>query len=166
MITWWPTRRRLAVIAVGTAVLTGAAAAWLGGAAWHVDYAAVYVAVALSALLSPAAITLQVIAGQVLAASVLLRPDGPAPPLLLVPVVAGVVLTAELLGLVARLDTPLRPRPAPELPRMGLSALIGGGVYAAVSLAGGLSGPTGLLAVALGGGACVVLAVVLARGMR
>jgi len=150
-------------MALATAVLTAAAAAALGGEVWHVSYAAVYVALTLAAVFSPGAITLPVIAGQVLAASLLLQPDGPAP-LLLVPVVASLVLTAELLGLAARLDGPVAPDATPGLPRAVSSAFLAGGSYAAVVGAGAYSGLLGgLVAVSMGAGVCVLLAVLLVR---
>lgn len=165
MTTWRPARRRLAAIAVLTSVLTGAAGAALGLSDSHAYLAGAYVAITVVALFHPAAITGQVIGGQLLAGSVLLGQDGLAR-LWLVPVVASVVATAELLAIVARLDTPLEPDVGDDLRRAEHAAVIGGGVFGAVVLLGGLPGPTGLAAIALAAGACVALAILLARSAR
>lgn len=162
MTTWWPARRRLAALVVLVAALTGAAGAALGASEGHVYGAGVYVVVAVVALFSSAGITAQVIAGQVLAGSLLPGLDGAAV-LMLLPMVAGVVLTAELLGVVARLDTPLERDPTRDLQGAALATVIGGGVFAAVVLAGDLPGPTGLTAIALASGACGLLAILLVK---
>lgn len=163
--TWRPARQHLAAITLLIATLTGAAGAALGASGSHVLGAGAYVVAALLALFFPAAIVVQVIAGQVLAASVLLAPDGPAP-LLLLPMVASILATAELLAVVGRLDTPLARDPSDDLRRMGITVLIGGGVFGAVALAGRLPGPTGILAIALASAACVVLAILLVSDAR
>jgi len=162
---WRPARLRVAAMAVLTAALTAAAAAALGGTERHVLGAGVYLVFAVAALFAPGAIVAQVLGGQLLAASLLLAADGP-PPLVLVPLVAAVVLTAELLALVARLDTPVERNVGHDLRRVGLAGVLGGGAFGAVAVAAGLPGPTGLAAVALSAGACVAIAVVLARIAR
>jgi hypothetical protein len=83
----------------------------LGASGWHIVGACVYVVIAATALFFPAAITIQVIGGQMLAGSVLLGQNAPAS-LLLLPVIASVVVTAELLAAVGRLDTRSRAIPA------------------------------------------------------
>ena len=88
-------------------------------------------------------------------------PDGLAPSML-VPAIAGVVATAELLAVVARLDTQLERDPGDYLSRTAVAALVGGGVFGAVGLLSGIPGPTGLVAVGLASGACVLLATMLA----
>lgn len=162
---WWPARRRAAVLAVLSAAATGATAGALGGSAWHLFGGAGYVALAAWALFAPAAISAQVIGGQVLAGSVLLAPGGPAP-LLVLPLVAAVVITAELLGVVARLELPIRRAGGEDLRRAAVAAAIGGAAYGAVVLAAALPGPSGLTGIALASAACVVLAVVLVRSAR
>lgn len=159
---WWPGRRRLAIVAATVTVLTAVLYILLGGAAAHLDLAAIYVLVAMGALFSPAAVTAQVIAGQALAGSLLTSPQGPRP-LLLVPVLAGVVATAELLAAVARLDASVERSATEGLGRMGAAAVVGAGVYAAVALVGDLPGPTGLLAVVLASGAFAGAAWLLVR---
>lgn len=163
MTTWRRARRRTAAAAVLTAILTGAAGVALGASSLHVYIAGAYVVITVAALFFPAAIAVQVIGGQVLVGSVLLGQDGLAHLLLLLPVVAGVVATAELLAVVARLDTPLERDPGAGLHRVGLAAAIGGAVFAAVVLLGELPGPTGLVAIVLASGACVMLAVLLVK---
>jgi hypothetical protein len=160
--TWWPARRRFALLAMLTAVLTAALAASVGGPDWHRDLALLYVGVAAVALLSPAAITVQVVVGLLVVASLLPGHSG-IETLLLAPAIVGIVATAELLAAVARLDTPIEPRPRGDLGRASVAALMGGGVYAAVALAAGLPGPTGLLAVCLASAACALLAMLLGR---
>lgn len=94
-----PTRRRtrqnFAAGAIVVATLTAAAAA-VGGSGAHVLGAGAYIFIVLAALFFPAAIIAPVIAGQLLAANILLRGDGH--PLVLLPVVAGVIATAELIS--------------------------------------------------------------------
>ena len=158
--TWWPARRRFALLALLTGALTAALVARMGGPDWHVDLALVYVSVVGLALFSPAAIALQVIAGQVAVASVLVGRDS-AVALLLVPALAGVVATAELLALVARLDSPVERRPRGELRRASVAVVVGSGVYAAIALAAPVPGPTGLVAVGLAAAACALLAALL-----
>lgn len=163
----WPSgRRRLALVTLATALLTAVGVAAWGGAVWHAYYAVLYVLLTAAALLSPAAVILQVLAGQALAASLLLQPAGPSP-LLMVPIVAAVVLTAELLGSVARLTGPVPRWHAPALlPEIGRSVLVGAGAYVAVALGAALPGPTGLVAVALGAAACSAIALMLLREAR
>lgn len=162
MTTWWPARRRVAALAVLMAALTGAAGAALGASDGHVYGAGAYVVIVMVALFYSGGITAQVIGGQVLAGSLLSGLDGPAT-LILLPVLASVVLTAELLGIVARLDTPLEREPTRDVQGAALATVIGGGVFAAVVLVGDLPGPTGLTAIALASGACGLLAILLAK---
>jgi hypothetical protein len=152
-------------MAVLTATGTGAVAAALGGTGSHVWGAGAYVAVSGIALFSPGAIAAQVILGQVLAGSLLLAPDGPAP-LLLLPLVVGVVVTAELLGCSSGADVPVPALSAGALRRVGGTAVLGGGAFGTVVWIGGLSGPTGIEALALAAAACVALAGLLAREPR
>ena len=165
MNTWWPARQGLAAFAVFAAILTGTFGAALGGSGGHAFLAGAYVVAAAVALFYPAAIAVQVIGGQVLLGSLLVGSEGTAP-LLLVPAVAGVVVTAELLAVVARLDTQLERDPGDDLPRAGLAAVIGGAVFGAVVLVSGFPGPIGLVAVGLASGACVVLATLLVSNAR
>lgn len=160
---WWPERRRAAVLALVSAVATGATAGALGGPGWHLYGGAAYVVLVGLALLAPAAITAQVIGGQLLVGSVLLAPDGPAP-LYVLPLVATVVLTAELLGVAARLDLPFRRAAGEDLRRTAVAAVIGGAAYAVVVLAAALPGPSGLMGIGLASAACILLAVVVVRG--
>ena len=120
--------------------------------------------ISVVALFIPAAISVQVVGGLALLGGLLLAEDGPSP-LLLIPAVAGVIFTAELLTIVARMDTPIDGDSRDDLPRAGVAAVIGGGVFGAVVLVSGLPGPTGFGAVVLASGACVVLATVLVRGV-
>lgn len=163
--SWWPARRHTAALAVLTASLAGAAGAALGTSDGYLYGAAIYVAVTVVALFVPAGITAQVVGGQVLVGSLLLGQAG-VRPLLLLPLVAGVVVTAELLGVAARLATLVERDPRDDLQRAGIATLVGAGAFGVAAMAGGLPGPSGLLAVALASGACAVLAAVLVRGGR
>lgn len=135
-----PTRRRtrqnFAAGAIVVATLTAAAAAGVGGSGAHVLGAGAYIFIVLAALFFPTAIIAPVIAGQLLAANILLRGDGH--PLLLLPVVAGVIATAELISAVARLDTTPERDPAPDLRQAGFAVLVGGTIFGVVALAGRL----------------------------
>lgn len=164
MSTWRPARQALGASAILVAALTAAVGVWLGGSGWHLFGAYTYVLIALLGLFSPAAIAVQVICGQVLVGSLLVAQDGP-PHLLLAAVVASVIVTAELLAVVARMDTPLASDPRDDLPRAGTAALMGGGVFAVVLLLSGVPGPTGIVAVALASGACVVLATLMVQAV-
>lgn len=158
-------RRKAAGLAVLAAVLTGAAAAATGASMAAVYGAGVYLALTGAVLLRPAALAAQVVVGQLLVAAVLLDPGGP-PPVTLLPVVAGVVATAELLALAARLDGPFPRDAGAGLREAALATLVGSAAYGAVALLGALPGPSGLAAVALASGACLALALVLVRAAR
>jgi hypothetical protein len=154
------TRTRLIGAALATAVATGLVVVSLGASSDHAWGAAGYLAVVGFAVLAPGAIWAQVVAGQLLAGGLLLGPEG-LPWWLLVPVVASVVATAEILGVVARLDSVVPRAPADDLRRAGWSTLVGGVAFAVVALAGALPGPRGLVAVGVASAACVAVAALL-----
>ena len=161
MSTWSPARRRFAAFAVLTATVTGALVVGLDGSG-QLFAASAYVVITVAALFLPAGIAVQVITGQVLVANLLLGQDGPDP-LLLMPVVAGVVVTAEQLAMVARFDTPI-PRDHTDVSANAwLAAAIGGGVFGAVMLVSGVSGPISLVGVVAASGACIGIAALLMR---
>jgi hypothetical protein len=162
MTEWLVSRFGLGGLALTAAALTGVLVVQIGGMDWHAHGATAYFLIALLASVSPAAIAAQVVTGQLLVGSLLLTPGG-SPSLLLVPAISGVILTAELLSIMARMDTPFASHPRSDLRRAGLSVLIGAGVFGAVLLASPLPGPGGLLAVVMAAGACVGLAVLLAN---
>ncbi|HEX2167964.1 MAG TPA: hypothetical protein VHG09_12090 [Longimicrobiales bacterium] len=154
----------MAAVTMLSAIVTGAAGAALGGTAVHVYVAFCYIAVAVLALFWPVAIAAQVVGGQLLVANLLLGGDAPAAIVLLLIVVA-VVLTAEMLGIAARLATPVERDTRDDLRSAGLAAAIAGGVFGVMLLVGTLPGPAGLpsgiLAISVAAGACVLLAIVL-----
>jgi hypothetical protein len=77
-----------------------------------------------------------------------------------------VVATAELLAVVARLDSPVERRPRGVLRRAATATLTGAGAFMVVFVAAvGLPGPSGLAAVVLASAACLVL-VGLLLGLR
>ena len=153
-------RRRLIGAALVTAVATGVVTVSLGATGNHAWAAAGYLAVVGFAVLAPGAIWAQVIAGQALVGGLLLGPAG-RPWWLLLPLVASVVATAEILAVVARLDSVVPRAPADDLRRAGRATLVGSLVFAVVAFAGALPGPGGLFAVALASGACAAVAALL-----
>jgi hypothetical protein len=156
------TARRIAIIASVVATGTAVAAALLGGQGFWFR-AFLYFAIAAAATVVPALIVVQVISGALLAAGLLLMPDGPSS-LVLLPVVAGVVATAELLGVAARTRTSFGRDPGDDLRRAWISALIGGGVFGVVALVARFPGPGGPVAVVLASAACAAIAVLLVSG--
>lgn len=157
---WSPARRRLAALAICTAILTATGAVWIGGSESYARGAFAYILVAAFGVFAPSAITVQVIAGEILAGSLLLGPGAARlGPLALV--VAGVLATAELLALVGRLGTPLERGAREELNRAGISAVVGGLVFLVVVAVGRFPGPGGIVAVIFGAAACLVLAMLL-----
>ncbi len=162
MSGWGRGRQGVAVGALISAVATAGAVAVLTSSSSGVLGAAIYVFVVTVALMVPAAVAAQVLYGQLMIVSLLMRAE-PVGVLLLLPLTAGVIVTAELLAAVAWLDTPIRKEAPQALPDAALSGLVGAGVFGAVAVVGGLPGPTGLGAVALAAGACVVLAGVMLR---
>jgi hypothetical protein len=155
-------QRALAGLAVVSAGLTGGLIGGLGGPGLVQLGAVSYLLVTGVALITPAAITVQVVWGLTLLGNLLVGPAG-ANPLLLIPAITGIIFTAEILAIVARMDTPFHNDPRDDLPRAIVSALIGGAVFGAVSLLSGFRGPTGFVAVVLASGACVLLAILLVR---
>jgi len=153
-------RARLAAIAVAVAAVTAVTGAALGGTADHAILAVALLASTIAALRSPSWIAVQVVAGQLLAARLLLGTVG-ITTLHVLPLVAGVIATAELLAAVGRLDSPVELIGGGELRRAAVAAGLGAAVFAAVALTGSLPGPSGLAAVAIASAACVALAILL-----
>ncbi len=167
MRAWWPARRRLGLLALLVAGLVAVSAMVPAGPGWRDDLALAYVVLTGMALFYPAAIAVQVLAGQALVGSFLLGPGaGGVEPLVLALGVGAMVAAAELLAVVARLDSPVERRPRRVLQGVATAALVGAGAFIAVlGAAAGLPGPTGLAAVVLASAACVVL-VGLLLGLR
>lgn len=157
MTTWWPQRRRVAKVAMYTATLTGSLSVLLGATIFD---AVLYVAVSLVAVFSPAAIAVQVILGLVLIGGLALAGDGLGP-LLVLPLLAGVVATAESLGVVAELDLPIERDLEDSLPRVATATGIAVAVFGTVSLIVGIGGPGGWVATLVASGACAALAALL-----
>jgi len=158
---WGPERQRLAGLAILSAIATSAAGAAWGDSAAHFYGGAGYIGIAIVAVLSPSWIPAQVIAGQLVAASLLLTP-GKAPAMSMLFVVAAVIATAELLAAVARMETSGERGLGSDLGRTVFAACLGGAVFGAIMLLRGPYGPSGLLPIGLASGACVLLAMVLA----
>ncbi|MGI9628244.1 MAG: hypothetical protein ACR2QM_15530 [Longimicrobiales bacterium] len=145
--------------AVVVAALTGLTGALLGATGGFMFGAVALVMLSVLALPYPFLITGQLIAGSTLAAAILL--SEPAEPISVLPLVAGIVATAELLALAARRRTAQSRGFGDEVRRLAVAILIAEGVFGAVLWLGGLPGPTGLLAIVLASGACVALSFVL-----
>ena len=153
-------RTRLIAAALLLAVATGVVALSLGATPNHAWGAFGYVAVVGFAVLAPGAIWAQVLAGQLLAGGLLLGPQA-LPWWIVAPIVASVIATAEMLGVVARLDSVVPRDPTDDLRRAGQATVVGGAVFAVVAFAGVLPGPPGILAVALASAASVAVAALL-----
>ncbi len=117
-----------------------------------------YSALVALAIFVPAAITPQVIAGELLA-GVLWLQGGDAAAVSALLVIGAVVATAELLAEVARLDSPLGRRPSGALGRVGAAVAIACVVFALLALVGELPGVTGVVGVAVGAAVCTWVAV-------
>jgi hypothetical protein len=164
----WPVARaRVAGLAMFVAVLTATGMGALAAYGWQVLGAVAYVVAAFVALAVPGAIGVGVVGGVALAGSLMLGPWAVGP-LALLPVVAGIVATAELLTLAGRLDTgapaagekALTRDVGAELRRAGRTTAIAAAAYGVVAVVGAVPGPTGLLAVvaaAVGGAGVAVL---------
>lgn len=116
----------------------------------------VYVAAGTAALVRPIAVTIQTVLGMGLAASLIL--SGRADPLFIVPVVAGTILAAELLGHYWTESLPFKPERHSSAAAAVGPVLVAGGVYALVLMAGSLPGPTGMGAVLLAAAATIAAA--------
>ena len=152
-------RRTVATAAVALGVLTSIAAVGQGGEPW---IALVYAAVVVFALNSPGALAVQSVIGVVMVAALLIGPAGS--PVAIAPLVAAVVATAELLALVARLNSPIPRDVSDLLLRAGASAVLAAAIFLGVSAVAELPGPLGLAATALASGSVLVAALALVRG--
>lgn len=156
--TWSGARMRVAGYAVATVALTATIVLTSPvGAALGYGLAG-YAALAGLAIFVPAAITPQVISGQLLAGALWLQGgEGAAVSALLV--IGSVVATAELLAEEARLDSPLGRRPTGTLGRAGAASAIASVVFGLLAFVGELPAMTGLVSVAVGAAVCAWVAV-------
>jgi hypothetical protein len=154
----------MALLALLAATATAAIAMHLAGDSDLQWGAAAYMVAVLAAVAWPGWIPVQVVAGQVLVASVLLAT--PASLITAAGMVAGVVATAELLAAAHRLDSPAQRAGEAGMVRPLGAAAAGGAVFVAVGWMAGLPGPGGVTGVALAAVACAGLAVVLVRLVR
>jgi hypothetical protein len=174
-VTLWPTGRRwiagLAMTAAaGTSVVaiavlaltTGDADDGRGFGGPAITLAIAHVLATAWALLNPRLLPLQVVVGAALAASPVAVTDATA--VGVVPVVAGVVATAELLGVCGRLSMVVPRDPTPDRDQVGLATAAAAVVSALALGVGALTSASGLVAVLLGAGACAGLAVLLVQG--
>jgi len=141
---------------VGT--LTAVALTWSGWSLASLAGGLVYLALTAGVLRHPGLLAFQVVAGAGFTGMLLVDPEGIGP-LTALPIVVGLVATAELLA--------ATERPGVEggrpLARAGRTALGSGGVFGIVALASGLPGPGGLGAVAVATAACLAAAALVVR---
>jgi len=152
--------QRFAALAVLAALLTGGTLVAVADTGWAALGGCAYLLIVVLALFAPPAIAAQVVSGQALIAGLMMGQDG-AGPIRFLPAVIGVVVTAELLAAVARMDTPFSGHPRRDLHRAGWSGLLAGGVFSALTLVGRRPGPGGFGAILMGAGACVLVAALL-----
>ena len=161
-VSWTAGRIRLTILVLLTAALTAVAGEAAGGLAWPLRGTLAYLAAVVVALFRPGFILAQLVVGQILVVSVLLAPGGPGLGRV-IPVMALVVATAEVLGLAARARVPMDLDPRAGLRRAGMAALVGGSAFAVVGSAQAIPGPSGITATALAAAGCVLLAFGLTR---
>jgi len=141
---------------VGT--LTAVALSWSGWSLVSLAGGIVYLALTAGALRRPGLLATQVVAGAGVTGMLLADPQGIGP-LRALPIVVGLLATAELLAAADRTGVD-GGRP---LARAGRRALAGGGVFGLVSLTTGFPGPGGLAAVAVATAACLGAAALVIR---
>jgi hypothetical protein len=164
--TVWPRpRRRARALTYLVALITAVYGGSFGGddAAWLPLVALVYFVATAIASSSPSTIAGQVITGFGLAWGALQQLEGIAV-LALVPLMVGVVATAELLGVVARLGIVVERAAGPDLRRLPAAVGLTAVISATTLSIGVLDVPGGFTGTLLAAGACVVLAVVLVGG--
>lgn len=159
-------RKRVGLLILVVAGLTGFVCSILGGTRFHLGLAGFYVVTTVLALGTPSLIIAQVVSGQALIASVLLR-GVHASGWVLLPAMLSVLLSAELLGTMAHSNTPIPAADLGNSPRRAVQrAVAGTAVFGCVLGAIVAPGPSGLMAVTVAAVACVGLALVLVRGAR
>ena len=157
MTRWWPIRKRLAAIAVTLASLSSLMALGVTGSRAVGVLGIVYIVVTAAAVILPAATTVQVVFGQLLVGVLFLGPFSGTATLTGVLLFGAVVGTAEVLAIVARLDSPFERDPSGDYRAAVQSALLGGAVCGAVLLMATLPGPGGLLGLVTSSVACALL---------
>ena len=163
MSMWWRSRVVMAVVAVVVALATALATVAFAESPQFLVFAALYVVTVGASLVTPSAIVAQIVGGQALAGALLLSTENPSL-LALTGVIAGVVLTSELLGIVARLGMPIERDPGPDTRQAGFAALVGATVFAVVFLLGRLPGLEGMAGAVLAAVAAIGLAVWMVKG--
>lgn len=122
---------------------TGTLAA-MGQGGWAIWGVPVYLGVGVAVLWWPAALSLLVPAGVLLAGATVVGP-GSGSVLLLGPVVVGIVLSAELLLMAQRRSTRLLQVEPPDWVGAAGAAVLAGGVFGVVVLVGGATEGPGIL---------------------
>jgi len=151
--------------AVLVAVLTAQGLMTVGGASLGGRLPVLYVLCALAAVFMPRAILLQVVLGQGMLATLIGGPGGVSWLVLLV-ALAGVVLTAELLGVASRIAGAVVREPAADLRRVGTATAVAALVLGSVLVTTRLPGPDGLVAIVIAAVALVGAALLLVGDAR
>jgi hypothetical protein len=167
--TLWSPERLTVALLTGLVSLATAVAGVLAGPNWAAAVAGLHVAVTLFALVLPAALPFQVAVGLLLAASPLV---GSGTSLVtgddvtvvgVVPLVVGVVATAELLGLSAQMGIVIPRNPMAGLGRVAVTTAVAAATSGLTLAIGALDGPSGLLATLLAIVGCVGFVALLLR---
>lgn len=153
---WPPARRAVAALAVLTALLVVVVGALVGGAAadpWVRIATVAHLVAAAWAVTDARAVAVQVAAGVAACWALLVGADGTV--VAVVVLVAGVVVTAELLGASHRLGMVVERDPRPEAVRVAIAGALALATSALSLASSALPGPggavaTGLALVALG----------------
>jgi hypothetical protein len=166
--TLWPPERLtvalLTTLAAGATAVAGA----IVGPKWTAAVGGLHLAVTLFALVLPAALPFQVGVGLVLACSALVDPGNyvvgdDVTVVGVVPLVVGVVATAELLGLSAQMGIVIPRDPMAGLGRVAIATAVAAVASSLTLAVGALDGPTGLLATLLAVVGCLGFVALLLR---
>jgi hypothetical protein len=153
---WPPARQGLvaATLVAGALTATGVVAAGAGG--WSTTAAVAFVVTVMWAVADPRSLGAAVVAGALACAAVLI--DARDTVVAVVPLVAGVVATAELAAAAGRVGMVVLRDPVPEVRRVGLAVAIALVTSGSVVAASSLPGPDGLVATAVGAAGAALLA--------
>ena len=168
--TGWtrPARTVLALGAVSVAAATAQGLATVAGPTFDTRLPGLYVLSAILAVFVPRAILVQVVLGQAMLAAVLSGPDTGSW-VVFSAALGGVVLTAELLGVAARMAGAVARDTAADVRRVVGATAVAVFVLGSVLLTTRLPGPDGLVGILVAAVALVGVALALvgdARGLR
>ena len=153
---WPPARQGLvaATLVAGALTATGVVGAGAGG--WSTTAAVAFFVAVMWAVADPRSLGAAVVAGALACAAVLI--DASDTVVAVVPLVAGVVATAELAAAAGRVGMVVLRDPVPEVRRVGLAVAIALVTSGSAVAASTLPGPDGLVATAVGAAGAALLA--------